>query len=156
MTRPGWLGPGEVVEVTFDPKVVSYASLLAHAKSKGCTDMVYTRTDEQQAHAAKVVGAKAKRSDAAIRIEGNKYYLSTGPVGAVPMTEAQASRLHANLEPEALERWLSPRQRELLARTIAAQRADPEWRPPSAIGVPLTEAWAKLEASLAEAEATQR
>jgi hypothetical protein len=152
MTRPGWLGGGEVVEVTFDPTVVSYASLLQHAKSKGCTDKVYTRSDAQQTHAAVVVGDKAERSDAAVRVEGNKHYLTRSALGAVPMTEAQASRLHADRGAASIERWLSPRQRELLARIAAVQEAAPDWQPPSAIGVPLIEAWTQLEASLATAE----
>jgi len=150
MTRPGWLGPGEVVEVTFDPEVVTYASLLKHAKSKGCTDMVYTRTDEQQAHAAEVVGKQAKRSDEAIRVEGNKYYLTQSALRAVPMTEAQASRIHASRAEGTWKRWLSPRQLELLKRVEAREAKAADWKAPTAIGEPLIEAWAKLEASLAE------
>jgi len=151
-TRPGWLGPGEVVEVTFDPEVVTYRTLLDHARAKDCTKAVYTRTDAQHEVAQEVVGDKAKRSDEAIRVEGNKYYLTRSALRSLPLTEAQAARVHAGLVKGEWKRWLSPRQRGLLERLEAVEKRRPDWKAPVAIGKPLIVAWTTLETVLEAAE----
>ncbi len=152
MTRPGWLGGGEVVEVTFDPEAIDFGALLVHAKRNGCTDTVWTRTDEQQRVAAEQVGDTAKRSDDAIRVEDNKYHLSRTALRLVPMTELQAARVNATLGagelPDKAQRWLSERQLGLLERILAADEAHADWEPPRAVGVELIEAWEQLEAEL--------
>lgn len=136
-TKPGWLAKLEVVEVTFDPRVVTFESLLAKAQHAKCTAQVFTRTDAQQALAAKAVGASAKRSDDAVRIDDDKYYLSRTPYRHIPMTPMQAARVNVALDrkqdPTPL---LSPRQVAMVA-LVKAHPAD--W--PVAVGVPIMEGW---------------
>ena len=78
-TRPGWLGRVEVVEVTFDPEVISYHELVEEAEVRSCAAPVFTRTEAQQKVAKALVGDRAKRSDAEVRVEGFKGN-STGQI----------------------------------------------------------------------------
>lgn len=123
-TRAGWIGGSEVVEVRFDPKVLPRAELERRGR-EGCAERAFP-------------------SDSQIRTaEDQKYYLGKSALRSVPMTPAQAARIHAALAQGAdAERWLSPRQRAAAAMVRAAPDAD--W--PDAIGVPLAEAWEKLRA----------
>lgn len=137
-TRSGFLGGGEVVEVRFDPNVISFDKLLRHATDNECASKVFTRTNQQQALARQRIGQRAERSDEPIRTDKDpKYYLGKTALGALPMTELQANRVNASLKTGTWKQWLSPRQLELLKR-IKARQAQPKLRqPPVAIGVPL-------------------
>ena len=66
-TKPGFLQRREVVEVEYDPKLVSFVSLMAQAKKLKCMSVVFTRTDKQQEIAHAAIGRRAIRSDKAIR-----------------------------------------------------------------------------------------
>ena len=148
-TRPGMLDGGEVVEVSFDPKRLSFEDLLAFAEEHECASKVIARTDAQLELAKSVVGARASRSDKPIDIDKDiKYYLSKSPLAALPMTELQAARVNASLAEGTWRQWLSPRQLDLLSRLEAQRQAEPKWAAPSAIGKPLIEVWYALESSL--------
>ena len=136
-TKPGWIQKLEVVEVTFDPTVISYADLMARAETCRCTAQVFTRTDDHQKQAAALVGTRAKRTDETVRIEDDKYYASRTALRALPMTPQQAARVNALVgkkgDPKTL---LSPTQRTLLTKIEAAPKG---W--PKAIGVDFRKAW---------------
>jgi len=155
-TSPGWLGGGEVVEVTFDPAVISYGELLDQARARDCAAAVWTRSDEQQELAAARVGELAKRSDQAIRVEGDKYYLAQTALRHVPMTATQAARVHATLGKggslDEAERWLSERQLGLRNDLLAAGKEHPDQELPVAVGLGIVEAWERAEAALEDLE----
>lgn len=135
-THPGWIGRVEVVEIEYDPTVVSYARLLAHAQKRDCAIKVFTRTDAQQKAAAAVIGERAVRSDQRLRgVKDNKYYASRSALKYLPMTRAQAARVNAKVGDA--RKWLSPRQLELLARM--EKKPDAGW--PEAIHVDFAKAW---------------
>ncbi len=134
-TRPGWIDRAEVVRVTFDPSVVTYESLVQHAKKRGCISPVFTRNDAQQRLAQSIVATAARRSDKDIRwVKDNKYQLSRTPLRFVPMTRAQAARINADVS--RADEWLSPLQKRLLKQV----RAHPTAAWPIQIGVDLPRA----------------
>jgi hypothetical protein len=59
-SQAGWLEGREVVELRFDPSVVSYRELLGAAPA--CSDAVYTHSDEQQRVAELIFGKNANRA----------------------------------------------------------------------------------------------
>jgi len=148
-TRPGVLDGDEVVEVRFDPEVISYRSLLDRAASHECANRVFTRSDAQQAIASKKLGKRAVRSDEPIRPDKQpKYHLSGTPLRFVPMTELQATRINARIGHGDFEEILSPSQLDLLRRIRANPKAG--WQP--AIGKPLLEAWSAAQRTAANAK----
>jgi len=122
-TRAGFLR-GEVVEVKFDPAVVSYRELLQQARKLSCASFVVARTDEQAKTAREVVGGNSAkrviRSDDPMRFseKDTKYRLRHRPrYFLLPLTEMQATKVNAALggagsKPDT---YLSPTQRDLLA-----------------------------------------
>lgn len=138
-TRSGWLERREVVEVVFDPSVVSFADLVARARDAECVAPVFARTEAQKAAAIEIVGAeRVKRSDGEVRTDDDKFRLSKTPLRFVPMTPLQAARVNAALAAREDPRdLLAPSQRRLRKRVEAAPEAG--W--PEAIGVPFAEAW---------------
>lgn len=141
-TRAGWLGDAEVTEVWFDPERLSFADLLAHGQRSECAQAVWTTTAAQAQTARQALGERAQDLTTEPRPDREpKYYLLQTPLRALPMTSTQAARCNAELAPGRdgkPERWLSPRQRELLAKI----RSAPDQARPLAIDVPLPRAWA--------------
>ena len=141
-THPGWIGKVEVVKVEYDPRVVSFEKLLDHAQKRDCAINVFTRTDAHQKVAARAIGKRAVRSDAALRgVKDNKYYASRSALKYLPMTRAQSARVNARVK-EA-RKWLSPRQLALLGRI--EKTPDAGWK--DAIHVEFTAAWKALPGS---------
>lgn len=99
-TRPGFSGGHEVVEVTFDPSVVSREIITANAESMGLAPVAM----------------------GPVRPDGDpQYYLSRNSLRHLPMTPLQATRVNAALGTEGNpERFLSPRQIELAAMINAS------------------------------------
>ena len=91
--RPGWIDRVEVVEVHFDPQRIAYEDLVKRADEAKCTVRVFTRDDAQQETAQRLVAERAVRSDASVRTDDDKYYLSRTPLRFVPMTPLQAARV---------------------------------------------------------------
>lgn len=128
-TESGWIGPHEVVTVTFDPELVSYPALLGHAKEHGCTNRVWATTDSQLGAAREALGDIAvPLGETAIRpakASDQLYYLRNSPLRFLPLTPLQARRVNGAMylrkEPKA---WLSPRQLELLKGIEAALSKD--------------------------------
>lgn len=143
-TRPGFVGGMEVVELEFDPRVLSYGKLVATAGALDCATRVFARSEAQVAEARKFADSRTLpaqaivRSDEELRVDRHvKYYLSRTPLRFVPMTETQAARVNAALarraDPASL---LSPRQ---VAMWKVAEKSDGARS--SAIGVDVREAW---------------
>ncbi len=144
-TRPGWIKKTEVVRVRFDPKVVSYAELVKHAAKRSCARPVVTRNGAQQDIASKIVGKIARRDDTAIRwVKDDKYYLSRTLLRHLPLTRIQATRINAALKGGGRVkdgvRWLSPRQRDMLA--FVQRHPDVGW--PSLIGIAVRPSWKRF------------
>ncbi len=152
-TKPGWIGKMEVVEVTYDPKVTSIGKLVAKAETCKCALKVFTRSDAQQKLAQALIGERAVRSDAAIRVDDDKYYTSRTPLANLPMTPLQATlvneRIGAKKDPSDL---LAPSQVALWGRLTK----EPERKWPKAIGVDFVTAWAAAQKHAADVKAPKK
>jgi hypothetical protein len=111
-TRQGWLESKEVVEVWYDPKVISYEALLGFADDNECARQVWTRTEKQLAIAQEKASDRAKLFQGAIRLDKEqKYYLLQTPLKELALSEAQASRVNASMDGN-WKQYLSPTQRK--------------------------------------------
>lgn len=150
-TRSGWLGKVEVVELTYDASVVSYEKLTRLAKQNSCASVAFPMNETEQAIASKHYAQQVRPFAGEVRVvKDTKYYLQKSPFAAVPMTEAQASRINGDVAQG--EQWLSPAQRRALALVRKAPEkngAATKW--PSVVGVPLADAWAQFTARAARA-----
>jgi hypothetical protein len=127
----------EVVEVRYDPKVLDYRKLAELAHSEECATLAFAADAAQAKTASKVFGERVRQIEGRVTPDKEpKYYLSKSPFAYLPMTELQAVRINASLQHDP-ERFLSPRQRELLA--VIREHTKASW--PSAIGVDLRPAW---------------
>lgn len=123
-TKAAWRDDLEVVELTYDPKVVAYETLLDTARSFDCASKVYTHTDAQHAIATKEVGKLAVRAEGESKLakaSDRHYELRKSAVHYVPMTPMQRTKANAAKDPASV---LSPRQREVLSQVEAALEAD--------------------------------
>ncbi|MEM9345985.1 MAG: VPGUxxT family thioredoxin-like (seleno)protein, type 2 [Planctomycetota bacterium] len=119
--RAGWAGGAEVVELTFDPAVVSYEKLVKAADSQRCAIRVYAANAAQKETAAAVVGTRA--ADATrVRDIGNtdahQYcHLRRTALIHLPLTAAQATKANAAIEAgKSPLPYLSHQQAELFKR----------------------------------------
>jgi hypothetical protein len=123
-TRAGWLRKEEVVEVEFDPRVTSYAELLAKSRAveKPSTVFTYDAADQEVAKARlgdQAVQTKESAKDA--KAADRRYYLRRSPLWLVPMTDVQAVRTNALLAAKKDPgRVLSPRQLKWVPRLTEA------------------------------------
>ncbi|MEM9414184.1 MAG: hypothetical protein AAGA29_01745 [Planctomycetota bacterium] len=130
--RAAWKGRVEVVELTFDPAIVSYEDLVRAADGMGCATAVYAHDDEQLAAAQARVGDRAlPLGEASTDIENADAHqfrhLRATPMIHLPLTEAQANKVNASLQADRdATRWLSPRQLDLLRQIEAAIAAKPD------------------------------
>lgn len=136
-TRSGWLGGGEVVEVTYDPRATGIQQLVAAARERGCARRVYVKDEAALRAARKVVGDRAALLPGALRPDQVKHGMSRTSLRHLPMTPLQAARVNATLKEADHLELLSPRQRELL-ETI---RGHPNAPWPTAIGQDIATAW---------------
>ena len=148
-TLPGFLDGREVVDVTFDPKVLSYDDLVMRAARADCVKPIFTRNDEQKRALLKFGGlendARAEHNEDEIRPDKEpKYYLSRTNLRFVPMTPLQAARVNATVRAGDPAGYLAPSQIDLLRRIEAAPEAG--WK--SMIGVDFLEGFYKVKATL--------
>ena len=116
-SRTGFLGGSEVVDVLFDPGVISYGDLVREAHQRGCADRVFSRNGAQRSIAEQVFGDAVAPNDAPLREAGRndqKYYLLRSGSRHLVLTPRQAVRVNAalaaGLDPAP---HLSPRQRSV-------------------------------------------
>ncbi len=112
-SKAAWLDGREVVELTFDPEVMSYGELLRLA-TPACSDAVYTHSAAQQRAAKVILGERARRADEfarAAKDSDQKRSLQGTPYAMLELTPRQAVRVNSALaarrSPTAL---LSPKQ----------------------------------------------
>ncbi len=121
-TRQGWIGGVEVVEVWYDPQTLPFPNLLAVAEKQDCARGVWSRSEKQQAVAKAKVGERAQLFSGEIRLDAEqKYYLWKSPLKDLPLSEAQACRVNANLKGD-WQRYLSPWQRAQAKELIQAAK----------------------------------
>ncbi len=138
-TQPGFMGGREVVQVQFDPEVVSYEKLVKKAVSNNYASHVYVEDDQQRKKATKLIGKTNITKASSFRIDREpKYYLSKTIYQYIPMTDLQAVKVNSligqNKSPDDL---LSPRQLDLLGVVKASPKA--KWS--SAINADFLGAW---------------
>ncbi len=136
-TRSAWLRSQEVVEVDFDPAVVDYKTLLQKAQEMKCASTVYATNPKQFETAKSLVKDKAKQigdkeTSRVAKLSDQKYYLRNSYYKFLPLSLAQSTKINAALMPgredreKNANRFLSPRQRELLAKIKLAYKKSPE------------------------------
>ena len=97
-TKPGFMGGREVVEVKFNPDIISYNDLLSKAKSNNVASHVYSVNAKQVEAANKIVGSKDVSPAANFRPDSRpKYYMSGTLYKYVPMLRLQGSMLHSEV-----------------------------------------------------------
>ncbi len=111
-TRPGFIGGKEVVEVEFDPSLLSYGKLVEEARAQKCATTVFSETAQQLAIAKSIVGSDAVRRGGPIRPDKEpKYYLSKTSLRFLPLTILQKTRINSLLgKGKDPLQVLSPRQ----------------------------------------------
>ena len=117
-SQTGHLGGAEVVELEFDPDLVSYDDLVALARRRGCADRVFALSTSQRDIARQLFGDRVTSDSGPLRVaraRDQKYYLRRSPLKKLELTPRQALRANAavaaGLDPAP---HLSPRQRETL------------------------------------------
>jgi len=142
-TKPGFMGGREVVQVNYNPNVISYDDLAEKAKNARCNSHIYTNDSREKAIAKKVVGEGSISNESKFRLDKDvKYYLSRTHYRYVPMTEMQAAKVNSQIgRGKPFTDYLSPRQIDL-AKKIKAN-PNMEWE--SAVNVDFVKAWDNLE-----------
>lgn len=156
-TRIGELAKAEVVEVTFDPAVIDYKTLVEKAKGMDCTRTVFARTDAQEKTAKGVVDAKkVTRSDTAIDADTQQqYHLAQHPrYHYLPLTAAQATRVNAALaNGRSPDEFLTPLQLAMYKRFTKTTDAEAQKLfklTPDRTPVGVIAYWAKVDEVLGE------
>ena len=122
-TVSGWAGGLEVVQLTYDPKLVEYSTLVSTAQSFKCATKVFAHTDAQLQTAKSLVGTRAVKfpgSASKAKLSDQKYQLRTSKgVRSLPLTKYQSTKVNSLVRsPQRAEylKLLSPRQRVLLSK----------------------------------------
>jgi len=142
-TQAGWMDGKEVVEVKYNPVLISYEDLLGKANQSSCANHVFTEDSDQDVKAKELVGKGSVSKKSKFRLDKDpKYYLSKSIYRFVPMTQLQAAKVNANIgKHQSPDEFLSPRQIKLL-KTIKVNPGK-KWK--SAINENFEEAWLKIE-----------
>ena len=124
ITNSAWIDKREVVEVTYRPSEVSYATLVKHAVQHSCDQMIFTQSDAQAKVAREIVGAtKVTPYPGQVRQGKDSdqlYYLRNSSYRWVPLTPLQARRVNSALFfKQDPKQWMSPRQIQLAKRIDA-------------------------------------
>lgn len=111
-TNPGFMGGHEVVEVEFNPDVISYEDLLKKAKSNRVASHVFTANSSQTEVAKDILGSDTVSPHGSFRADSQpKYYMSRTLYRYVPMTNTQIAKVNAALgSQQSPDVFLSPRQ----------------------------------------------
>ena len=123
--RPAFIGELEVVDVRYDPARLSLANLAAAASKSGCADRVWLERDLDLAAARAVLGERAQRLEAALKLAPESDDLRSLKASAwarAELVRSQAVWFNAVLaaDPGAAPLGLSPRQRERVAQSARA------------------------------------
>ncbi len=145
-TKAGFMHGREVVEVEFNPEVVSLETLIEKGKNARCADQVFVADNDLKSKAAKAVDQGRIKNTSTFRPDSEpKYYLSKTHYQYVPMTKLQAARANALIgmgkSPEPV---LSIRQIRLADHI--QRHSNEKWT--SAIGQDFLQAWSRVEGEL--------
>ena len=95
-SKPGFVEGHEVVELEFNPEIVSYGELVKKAKSQNVARHVFTENSEQSSIAKEIVGNRPVSPKSSFSPDGRpKYYMSGTSYKYVPMTNTQIDRVNA-------------------------------------------------------------
>ncbi|MGI9516540.1 MAG: VPGUxxT family thioredoxin-like (seleno)protein, type 2 [Pirellulaceae bacterium] len=130
-THSAWIGEKEVVQLTFDPAVIDYETLLKKALEMECASTVYAHDEAQRASStaagADVVDAAEHPVTRDAKESDQKYYLRNSVYRHLPLTELQAVKINGALDPDNPSDpavHLSPRQREMLVQIEGLLKTD--------------------------------
>ncbi|MCZ6528298.1 MAG: VPGUxxT family thioredoxin-like (seleno)protein, type 2 [Candidatus Dadabacteria bacterium] len=114
-TKPGYMGGYEVVELEFNPEIISFEDLVKKGKLNNVASHIFTVNSGQSAVAKDIVGEGSVSPRSGFRADSKpKYYLSGTLYRYVPMTNLQIARVNASLGSlRSPDSFLSPRQLEL-------------------------------------------
>ena len=142
-TQPGFMSGREVVQVQFDPSVISYDELVKAAQAAQCASQVYVGSADQKARGEKLVGKSKIAPLSRFRLDHEpKYYLSKTLYKYLPMTPIQATKANSLIgQGVSPDEVFSARQIALLAEIQA--NLGKAWK--EAIGVDLRTAWKSVE-----------
>ena len=115
-SRPGFMNGGEVVQLQFDPTVISYEELTRQAKSIGAFDRIMVKDKTQEKIAKQFVSNTSIQPSGKFRSDKEpQYYLSKSIYRYLPMLPVQATKVNSAIanghSPELL---LSPTQNRFL------------------------------------------
>lgn len=142
-TQPGFMNGSEVVEVKYNPVIISYEELVQEANQASCASHVFTDNSQETKMAEKIVGKNAASKKSRFRLDREpKYYLSKSIYRYIPMTQYQATKVNVKIgNRQSPDEYLSPRQLELLS--YIQKHPKKKWK--NMINVDLTDAWKKIE-----------
>ncbi|MCK5709663.1 MAG: thioredoxin family protein [Deltaproteobacteria bacterium] len=114
-TRPGFMGGREVVELEYNPDIISYGDLVKKARSQNVARHIFTENSEQSSIAKEIVGDSSVSTKSTFRADSRpKYYISGTSYKYVPMISTQIARVNAAIGAlQSPNIFLSPRQLEL-------------------------------------------
>jgi len=115
-TVAGFMNGREVVQVVYDPSLITEKQLITSANKSRCADQVYTDDKKIFSAAKKIVGEKNVAKTSKLRFDKDqKYYLKKSKYAHIPMTEYQGMKVNSLIgsgqDPVEI---LSPRQVQLL------------------------------------------
>jgi len=141
-TEAGYMNGHEVVQVEYNPHLLSFETLLKKASAVQCADGIFTNDPQEKAKAIQVLGKDQVKSAGNYRVDPeNKYGLYRSHYRYVPMTPLQATKANVLFSAgKSLEEVLSPRQLAL-AKNIKAN-PNKGWKP--AIGKDIREGSVEL------------
>ena len=116
-TKAGFMDGHEVVEVHFDPKLISMLELVNYAKSQDCASHVFVETKSQLSVVHHIMPSNKVSLKSKFKPDReSKYFINRSLYRYLPMTKTQASRVNAELglgnSPDAL---LAPSQLALFS-----------------------------------------
>lgn len=111
-TEAGFMDHQEVVNVYFDPKIVSFEKILQKGQDAKCADRVYVRDELEKIKAHRGLGTEKVKEAGNFRLDKEpKYYLNHTNYKFVPMTPIQAVKINSLIgEGKSPLHLLSPRQ----------------------------------------------
>ena len=114
-TRPGFMGGREVVELEYNPDIISYGDLVKKARSQNVARHIFTENSEQSSIAKEIVRDSSVSTKSTFRADSRpKYYISGTSYKYVPMISTQIARVNAAIGAlQSPNIFLSPRQLEL-------------------------------------------
>ena len=145
-TEPGFMNGHEVVQVKFNPNIISFEKLVQAGNQVQCADQVFTNDNQQKTIAEKVLGKNSVDDINNFRLDNDrKYYLSKTIYRFVPMTPLQAARANSLIgkgkSPNAV---LSPKQMELA--TYIQENPNKKWE--NVIGKDLLATWQSVSSKV--------